>query len=124
MLNNQIKTLFSLAIVAVIAFAGETFAHDHNSTSHSMKMKMSDMSMGHCNQMMKDKLGKADGQYDARFINMMIAHHQGAILMSKDALSKAKHPELKAKAQEMIDAQEKEISQMKAWHQAWYKGHH
>lgn len=120
-MTKQVTTLSLLALVAVIGFAGGTFANDDNS-KHSMNM--SHMSMDHCNQMMMDKLGKADAQYDARFIDMMIAHHQGAILMSKDALAKAKHAELKAKAQEMIDAQEKEVTQMKAWRQAWYQAHH
>jgi len=121
MLKNHLGTVFLLAVFAIIAFAGRTFAQDNS--KHS-KMNPSGMSMDHCNKMMLDKLGKADTQYDARFIDMMIAHHQGAINMSKDALSKAKHSELQAKAQEIIDAQEKEISQMKAWRQAWYQGHH
>jgi len=51
----------------------------------------------------------------------MIPHHQGAITMAQDALSKSKRPEIKQLAQEIITSQQKEIDQMKQWRQAWYK---
>ena len=46
---------------------------------------------------------------------MMIPHHQGAIDMAKVELKYGKDPELKKLAQDIIDAQEKEISFMKDW---------
>ncbi len=60
--------------------------------------------------------------YDAQFIDGMIAHHQGAVDMAKDALNQAKHPELKAMAMTIIDAQNAEIQQMRAWRDAWFPG--
>ena len=78
------------------------------------------MDMTKCMGMMKDGLGKGDKEYDLRFLNMMIQHHQGAVDMAKDALSKAQHPELKQQASQIIDAQEKEIKQMKEWRSKWY----
>jgi uncharacterized protein (DUF305 family) len=71
--------------------------------------------------MMMDKLGHKDNQYDIRFIDLMIPHHEAAIMMSKDALNNATHPELKAMAQQIINAQEKEIEQLKAWRNEWYE---
>jgi len=59
---------------------------------------------------------------DLWFIDNMTAHHQGAVHMAKDALKKAKHPELKTFAREIIKDQTGEISQMKQWRDAWYKG--
>lgn len=50
-----------------------------------------------------------------------VAVHESAIAMAKDALSKAQHAELKTKAQQVIDTQQKEIDQLKAWRDAWYK---
>lgn len=88
-----------------------------------MNMDMSGNMADHmkqCQGMMKQHLGNADAQYDERFIDMMIPHHQGAINMAKDAQQKAQHPEIKKLAQKIIDAQQKEISQLKAWRKEWY----
>ncbi|HAU2406562.1 TPA: DUF305 domain-containing protein [Legionella pneumophila] len=71
-------------------------------------------------QMMMDKLGKKDDQYDKRFIDLMIAHHESGIMMAKDALKNATHPEIKEMAQKVITAQEKEIEQLKNWRSQWY----
>ena len=65
-------------------------------------------------------LGPADTQYDLRFIDGMMLHHQGAVEMAKEALSKSKRPEMKQLAQEIITAQKKEIDQMQKWRKAWY----
>ncbi len=83
----------------------------------------SDMDMSSMNsQAMVEKLGPADKDYEDRFIDMMIPHHQDAVVMAKDALKKTSHPELKKLAQNIIAAQEKEISVMKELRKKWY-GH-
>jgi uncharacterized protein (DUF305 family) len=58
--------------------------------------------------------------FDQRFITAMIAHHQGAIAMAKDAEQKAEHSEIKTLAQTIISAQESEITQMQQWQQEWF----
>jgi uncharacterized protein (DUF305 family) len=65
-------------------------------------------------------LGAADEEFDLRFINGMIPHHEGAVVMAQDALEKSQRPEIKNLSQEIIEAQENEINQMKQWRQAWY----
>ncbi len=72
-----------------------------------------DMDMGTMAVAAGDKL------YDLRFIEAMIPHHEGAIGMAKEALTKAEHPELKSLAENIIKAQEGEIAQMKEWQAAW-----
>ena len=57
--------------------------------------------------------------YDRNFIANMIAHHEGAVTMAQLALTNAKHQELKDMANDIISAQNGEISQMKSWQQAW-----
>ncbi len=57
---------------------------------------------------------------DAHFIVMMIPHHQGAIAMSELALTRARHPEIKALAQRIIASQSREITQMRQWYRQWY----
>lgn len=57
--------------------------------------------------------------YDVRWINSMISHHQAAVIMAKEALTKAEHPDIKNIAQAIIDAQTAEISQLEAWRDQW-----
>lgn len=70
---------------------------------------------------MLEALGAADDQFDLRFMNAMIAHHEAATQMAQDALSKSKRSEVKQLAQEIIDSQQAEIDQMKQWRQVWYQ---
>jgi uncharacterized protein (DUF305 family) len=69
---------------------------------------------------MDTDLGTGDDEFDLRFINAMIPHHEGAVEMAKDALNKSKRPEIKQLANAIIASQQKEIGQMNQWRQAWY----
>lgn len=57
---------------------------------------------------------------DQHFIVQMIPHHDGAIEMARLALEKSKRPEMLSLAQGIIEAQEREITDMKSWYQSWY----
>ena len=59
---------------------------------------------------------------DEHFIEQMIPHHDGAIAMAKLALQKAKRSEIKTLAQNIISAQEKEITEMQGWYKNWFGG--
>lgn len=63
---------------------------------------------------------KSSDSLDSHFIEQMIPHHNDAIIMSKIALEKADHEELKTLAQNIIDAQSGEITQMKRWYKDWF----
>jgi len=52
-------------------------------------------------------------QIDTDFAQMMITHHQGAIVMARLAEDEAKHDELKDLAKAIVDAQEREIDVMR-----------
>jgi uncharacterized protein (DUF305 family) len=58
------------------------------------------------------------GDADKDFVMMMMPHHQGAIDMAKIELQYGKDKELRAMADKIIKAQEKEISEMKNWQAA------
>ncbi|MGB8690929.1 MAG: DUF305 domain-containing protein, partial [Microcoleus sp.] len=73
------------------------------------------------NMMMSMDLGAADAQFDLRFLNAMIPHHEGALVMAEDALKKSKRPEMKKLSQEILASQKQEIQQMKEWRKTWYK---
>lgn len=57
--------------------------------------------------------------YDVRWINSMISHHQAAITMAKEALTKAEHPDVKNLAQAIIDMQSAEVTQLTTWRDQW-----
>lgn len=70
--------------------------------------------------MMNISLGAANKEFDLRFINAMIPHHEAAVVMGGDVLQKSQRPEIKNLAQEIIKAQNVEINQMKQWRKTWY----
>jgi uncharacterized protein (DUF305 family) len=65
-------------------------------------------------------VGPADANYDLRFIDSMIPHHQGALVMAQEVLQKSKRPELIKLAKGMLAEQKKEIAQMQQWRKQWY----
>lgn len=82
---------------------------------------MMPMSPDQMNGMMKNMdLGAADEQFDLRFINAMIPHHESAIVMANDALQKSKRPEVQKLAKAIVSSQQAEINQMQQWRKAWY----
>lgn len=58
--------------------------------------------------------------FDKAFIAMMIAHHEGAVLMAREELANGELPELKTMAADIIKSQSAEIAEMRAWQQQWY----
>jgi uncharacterized protein (DUF305 family) len=63
-------------------------------------------------------------EFDQQFIDMMVPHHEGAVEMARIALARAAHQEIRDLAQAIIQSQDAEINQMKAWRQAWYGSDH
>lgn len=57
---------------------------------------------------------------DQAFIDMMVPHHQAAIEMARIAKERATRDELRTLVDEIIGAQDAEISQLREWRQAWF----
>lgn len=86
-----------------------------SNTPEQPTMSMADM----MHDMNASLQGKSGDELDKTFLSEMIVHHQGAVDMAKLVLD-SKHPELAKLAQDIITAQEKEISLMKQWQQEWF----
>jgi uncharacterized protein (DUF305 family) len=65
------------------------------------------------------ELEAAEGEeFDRLFLEHMIEHHEGAIVMSDRVLEEGEDPEVAGLAA-VIAAQEAEIDQMREWLQEW-----
>ncbi len=107
--NILIATIFSL-----IVGLGIGFSIGRSNESLSLGVKSME------NNKMTSDLGAKDDKFDMRFIDEMTAHHNGAIDMATQAKSNSARPEIINLANEIIDAQTKEIDQMKIWRDGWY----
>lgn len=89
----------------------DTSKDEKNVATNHSTMSMADMN--------KQLDGLSGDDYDKAFLEMMIAHHEGAVDMAKLSSSRAKHEEVKQLSQGIISAQEKEIAEMKQWQADW-----
>lgn len=126
--DMAITGVAGLALGTIIALVAATTAVNSNNTSMMRMMGMrtttdqdgmmedEDMSMGQMNAALEDKSGD---EFDKAFIEMMIAHHQGAIDMAKLAADRAKHDEIKQLSEDILSAQSNEIDMMQSWQSDW-----
>ncbi len=85
------------------------------STTTDSSMSMEDMTA--------DLKNKSGDTFDKTFLSEMIAHHQGALDMAKEAEANASHDEIKQMARAIQQQQAEEIQQMQQWQQQWgYSG--
>lgn len=88
-------------------------------TTDTQEVTIADHSMMSMADMSKELEKLTGDNYDKAFIEMMIAHHEGAVDMAFLAETRAKHSEIKDLSRAIISAQEKEISQMRKWQSDW-----
>ena len=81
------------------------------------KMHSGDMGMDAMVDELKDLSGE---QFDRRFIDLMIEHHEGAIEMAELISANTERGELKKMGNDIISAQSAEIETMKGWLNDWF----
>lgn len=64
--------------------------------------------------------GKTGEQLEQAFLDEMITHHEGAVEMAQVLLKETKRPELIKLANDIISAQNTEITMMKNWNKEWF----
>ena len=116
--NKRIVIGILIAFVAVVALVTYAF-REQLFPSVSVRQSPETTQIDTSSDVYKQYAAMTGETYDRNFIANMIAHHQGAVTMAQLALTNAKHQELKDMANDIISAQNGEISQMKSWQQAW-----
>ncbi len=84
----------------------------------------SGMDMGDMSGMMSEEdvsaLSAAEGDaFDTLFVQMMIAHHEGAIEAAQQVLDQDGNAQVVTLAEAIVAAQQVEIAQMESWQQEW-----
>jgi uncharacterized protein (DUF305 family) len=87
-----------------------------SSNEQSAAVDHSTMSMAEMNEQLEWLSGD---EFDKAFIEMMVAHHEGAVGMAQLIPSRAKHDEIKTLGEAIITAQTKEIAEMNQWQKDW-----
>lgn len=64
-------------------------------------------------------LGTADRWIDQRYVNAMIAHHRGAMLLAEQA-QKSERQEIRDLSKEILANEPKLIAELYAWKKEWY----
>lgn len=96
--------------------AGSELMGWHAEGNHTMPMTTAQITA----MQMDLPLGKADQEFDLRFLDAMIPHHEGAVQMAKALQQKSQRPEMVKLAKNIITSQQSEINKMKQWRKAWY----
>lgn len=66
-------------------------------------------------------LGQADRTFDLRYINAMISHHRGAMLLAEQLSKNTTRPEMKELAQNILNDEPAAIDELYDWKKEWYK---
>lgn len=103
----SIYLTFGLAVVAVLAGIG---------IGYSLTPEYR-VSMYEKNGM---DLGRADRTFDLRYVNAMIAHHRGAMLLAEQLGANTARPEMRALAEDILKSEPGAIEELYNWKREWY----
>ncbi|MDQ3910585.1 MAG: DUF305 domain-containing protein [Actinomycetota bacterium] len=120
--HEEIKQLSSNIISSQRAEIEELKAIKKEEFGRSqVPMEMSPQQMRGMGMMMVPEQLAHSEPFDKEFIGVMIPHHQSAIEMANVALENTSNPRIRELANNIVDAQRREIEQMEEWREEWYQ---
>ena len=64
--------------------------------------------------------GRPDRALDLRYVNAMIAHHRGAVLLAEQVANKTQRADIKDLSAKILTDEPKAITELYSWKKAWY----
>lgn len=141
MKNQSIVVIIGLAVLVIGAVAYSFTNNTFRDKSMSMDMSNKDVvpagmhrmpdgsMMGNSTSMSDSSMGMMGGmdhsmmmvKSEREFLEGMIPHHQEAVDTAMEVIARGgTTPEIKKLVEDIVVAQEKEITMMKEWYQSWY----
>ena len=123
-MKNQSILLISGISIVIGGAMGYAFGSGNLNTQHNMSgqntmMKNDSMSNKGGANMMSG--GTMMVRSEQEFLEGMLPHHQEAVDTAKEVIARGgSTPQIKKLAEDIVTAQEKEITMMKEWYQSWY----
>ena len=106
---SKISITLSVSLIIVAAIIGTVIGY---SLTPAYTLSMYDKS--------KMDLGRADRGLDLRYINAMIAHHRGAMLLAEQAQTVTPKKEIQDLAADILKNEPPAIQELYNWKNAWY----
>lgn len=106
---SKISTTLAISLMVVTGILGAVAGH---ASTPEYKMSMYDKTTM--------DLGLADRNLDLRYINAMIAHHRGAMLLATQAGTQTQRQEMKDLSAMILKNEPGAIAELYAWKKDWY----
>ncbi len=106
---SKISTALAISLMIVVGILGWLAGY---ASTPDYKVSMYDKSTM--------DLGRPDRTLDLRYINAMIAHHRGAMLLANQASLQTKHQDMKDLSAKILQDEPKAIAELYAWKKEWY----
>lgn len=114
--HEELRELCQDIIIAQQAETGlmQAWLQEWYGITYEPEMKQSGM------RMMEKLAALSPEEFEAAFMEMMVAHHTKAVKEGEHCLEKAYHAELIALCENIIETQSEEITLMQSWLCSWY----
>lgn len=106
---SKISTTLAISLMIITGIIGLAIGY---STTPQYKLGMYDKT--------GMDLGRADRTLDLRYINAMIAHHRGAMLLAEQASVNAQRQEMKDLSAKILADEPSAIAELYTWKKDWY----
>lgn len=124
------KRTIAITFIAIALFLFAIFAVITQSRiNRPDAVKQTDASVNNKSDNLEQEYANYSGEaFDEQYIAGMLAHHEGAVNMSENAMAISKKAEIRKLAQDIINSQSMEMSKMVQWQADWgyektYGGH-